>query len=100
MALADDAAEGHVFTVADRDFHRTIVAFHGNPILTHVYDTLRDRQQRIAATAISRNAQRIEHFIAEHREIAAALGAGDGPQARTLVQEHLIGAHALARRSR
>ena len=99
-SLADGGAEGHVFTVADRDFHRAIVAYHGNPILTGGYDTLRDRQQRIAATAVARSRERIERFIAEHRAIAGALAAGDGPGARALVEEHLIGAHALARRGR
>ena len=95
---SDDGEVGHLFTVADRDFHETIVDFHGNPILSHDYHALRDRQQRISATAVARSRERIERFIAEHREIAAALAAGDGPRARELVTEHLIAAHELARR--
>jgi DNA-binding GntR family transcriptional regulator len=99
-ALAGELAAGHVFTVADRDFHHTIVAAHGNEILTRQYDSLRDRQQRIAATAVARSRERILQFIAEHREIAAALGAGDGPRARELVEDHLRRAHGLARGTR
>ena len=99
-AVTGAATEGHVFTVADRDFHRALVAAHGNEILTRQYDSLRDRQQRIAATAVARSRERIVQFIAEHRQIAAALAAGDGARARELVAEHLHRAHDLARRAR
>ncbi len=100
----DDDGEGgmvsHIFTVADRDFHETIVNFHGNPIFAHDFAALRDRQQRISANAVARSRERVQLFITEHRAIAAALAAGDGPRARTLVTEHLIAAHELARRGR
>jgi DNA-binding GntR family transcriptional regulator len=99
-AVADADIESHIFTVADRDFHRAIVAAHGNEILTRQYDALRDRQQRISALATARSRDRIVQFIAEHREIAAALAAGDGPRARTLIEEHLRLAHELARNAR
>ena len=54
----------------------------GNALLTRQYDALRDRHQRIAATTIARDPSRIERFIAEHRELAAALERGDGETAR------------------
>jgi DNA-binding GntR family transcriptional regulator len=99
-AVADPELESHIFTVADRDFHRAIVAGHGNEILTRQYDALRDRQQRISALASGRSRDRIVQFIAEHREIAAALAAGDGARARDLIDEHLRLAHDLARGAR
>jgi DNA-binding GntR family transcriptional regulator len=99
-AVADAEVESHIFTVADRDFHRAIVAAHGNEILTRQYDALRDRQQRISALATARSRERIVQFIAEHREIAAALAAGEGERARELIEEHLRLAHELARRAR
>ena len=49
-ALARTATD---FIRADRDFHRAIVAANGNQILTRQYDRLRDRLQRIAATALA-----------------------------------------------
>ena len=100
LAAADDAAEGHGFAAADRAFHRAIVAAHGNELLTRGYDTLRDRQQRIAATAAARDRSRILRFIVEHREIADALFAGDGVRATELIDGHLRRAHDLARRPR
>lgn len=98
LALAGEEPEGHVFTVHDREFHRAIVASHGNELLTAQYDALRDRQQRIAAVAVSRSYARIVQFILEHRAIAASLAAGDGPGAVELIAEHLHHSHALARR--
>jgi DNA-binding FadR family transcriptional regulator len=89
-----------VFTVADRDFHRAIVAHHGNDILLRQYDQLRDRQQRIAASAVARSRERILEFVAEHKQIAAALAAGDGELAKALVEDHIFRAHDLARRAR
>ena len=100
LAVAGDEPEGHVFTVHDREFHRAIVSFHGNAVLTRQYDALRDRQQRISAIAVSRSYARIVQFVLEHRTIAAALGDGDGPRAAELIADHLHHAHDLARRGR
>jgi DNA-binding GntR family transcriptional regulator len=99
-AVAEKDVEIQIFTAGDRDFHRGIVASHGNAILTRQYDALRDRQQRISASAVARSRERILQFIAEHREIAAALAAGDGQRARALVEQHLRLAHDLARGAR
>jgi len=100
LAVTGDQAEGHVFNVHDRDFHRAIVAAHGNEILTREYDALRDRQSRIAAIAVARSYARIVQFILEHRTIAAALADGDGARAAELITDHLHHAHDLARRAR
>lgn len=99
-AVAEPDLESHIFTVADRDFHRAIVAAHGNEILTRQYDALRDRQQQISALAAARSRERIVQFIAEHREIAAAFAAGEGERARVLIEEHLRLAYELARGAR
>lgn len=46
LAAADDS-EG--FVAVDREFHTVFVTAAGNPIVTGLYDTLRDRQQRMSA---------------------------------------------------
>src|SRR3954464_8417643 len=61
-AAREDAA---AMTEADRRFHRKIVAAAGNAILTRLYDSLRDRQQRISVVAIAGDPHRAERFIAE-----------------------------------
>jgi DNA-binding GntR family transcriptional regulator len=97
----DALAEGGAgFAWSDRAFHRAIVEAGGNRLLTRQYDGLRDRHQRIAAITIARDPSRIERFVAEHREIAAAFEAGDAERAASLLADHLQGAHELSRRAR
>ncbi len=91
---------GTPFVVADREFHRLIVEANGNALLTRQYDALRDRQARIAVSAVARDTARITQFIAEHRAIAAAIEARDPDQAAERVAAHLRHANELARRSR
>ena len=91
---------GAGFAWADRAFHRAIVDAGGNRLLTRQYDALRDRHQRIATVTIARDPSRIERFVAEHREIAAAFEAGDAEHAASLLGAHLQGAHELSRRPR
>jgi DNA-binding GntR family transcriptional regulator len=91
---------GTPFVIADREFHRLIVAANGNELLTRQYDALRDRQQRIAATAVARDPARIAVFIAEHEGIAEAVEQHDPEAAAERVAAHLRHAIELARRSR
>jgi DNA-binding GntR family transcriptional regulator len=85
------------FVAADRRFHRAIVAAGGNAILTRLYDSLRDRQQRIAAIALARNPGNATRFIAEHREIADALERRDPDAACALLEAHLRSTRDVAR---
>ena len=101
MADQDAAREDRAaFVIADRRFHRAIVAAAGNVLLTRQYDSLRDRHQRIAATTVATDPARIDRFIAEHRAIADALRRGDAEAAADLTGVHLHSAHEVARRAR
>jgi DNA-binding GntR family transcriptional regulator len=91
---------GSDFARSDRRFHRAIVSASGNVILTRLYDALRDRQQRIAAVSLARNPADAERFVADHREIAAALERGDASAACELVSAHLRSARDAARGAR
>src|SRR3954471_9946212 len=88
------------FARSDRRFHRAIVGAAGNAILTRLYDALRDRQQRIAAVSLARNPADAQRFVADHREIAAALELGDATAACELVSAHLRSARDAARGAR
>lgn len=87
------------FVVGDREFHRLIVAANGNDLLTRQYDALRDRQQRIAASAVARDPERIAEFIAEHGAIADAIEQHDPEAVADRIAAHLRRAGDLARRS-
>jgi DNA-binding GntR family transcriptional regulator len=99
-AVAQGAPGMAAFARADRHFHRAIVHAAGNAILTRLYDALRDRQQRIAAVSLARNPGDAERFVAEHREILAALERGDGEAASRQVAAHLRAAREVARGAR
>ena len=88
------------FARSDRRFHRAIVSAAGNAILTRLYDALRDRQQRIAAVSLARNPADAGRFVADHREIAAALERGDATAAGELIAAHLRSARDAARGAR
>ena len=96
-ALPDDAA---AFSVADREFHRTIVAANGNSFLTRQYDALRERQQRITATGVSRDPALIEEFLIGHRAIAAAIEQEDRELVAEWVAAHIESTRVLTRRQR
>jgi DNA-binding GntR family transcriptional regulator len=92
--------DGPPFVVADREFHRLVVAANGNDLLTRQYDALRDRQQRIAATAMARDPGRIAEFIRQHAAIVDALEGHDPDAAVASVAAHLRHVSELARRAR
>jgi len=95
LAAAGDA-EG--FVEADRRFHTAIVRAGGNPILTDLYDSMRDRQQRMGLAALTREDGRIKQILHEHRAIVGAIGEVDPALADRLLAEHLDGTLRLLRR--
>jgi DNA-binding GntR family transcriptional regulator len=84
------------FVEADRAFHRSLVEATGNTILLGLYDSLRDRQRRMAR-ATMRDVDRQRRTSAEHREIADAIAAQDRERAISALRAHLDGALAAMR---
>jgi DNA-binding GntR family transcriptional regulator len=84
-AQADDAKE---FARADRCFHRALVAAAGNEILTQLYDSLRDRQLRMARLTAD-DPVRAADAIREHTEIFEAVRSGDRRRVRSAIRRHL-----------
>jgi DNA-binding GntR family transcriptional regulator len=82
------AADAKEFAHADRCFHRTLVAAAGNEILTQLYDSLRDRQLRMARLTAS-DPVRAADAIRDHTEILDAVRSGDRRRIRTAIHRHL-----------
>ncbi|WIX76304.1 FCD domain-containing protein [Amycolatopsis carbonis] len=61
----------------------------GNAVLTWLYDTLRSRQQRVAVRALEVRPERLLIIDAEHRQLVAALDAGDVETALRILNQHL-----------
>ncbi|RSS66672.1 GntR family transcriptional regulator [Streptomyces sp. WAC06614] len=93
------AASGDLaaFAVEDRCFHAEIVRHAGNQILSRLYDQLRDRQLRMGVAVIHAHPDRVAQNLAEHREILAAVRAGDGERAAACVRAHVGRVSSLLR---
>jgi DNA-binding GntR family transcriptional regulator len=93
------AAEGDAdgFVAVDREFHTTFVTAAGNPIITGLYDSLRDRQRRMIITSLLIDTKRITSILVEHRALADAIRDGDLDRAQTVLEAHLRGTLDLVR---
>src|SRR3954453_22108946 len=88
---AQPELEGAAFVESDRAFHRALVAGTNNAILLSLYDSLRDRQRRMAHATV-RQPERRARSVREHGELAAAIADGDTARAVRVLRTHLDGA--------
>ncbi len=88
MRAHSDGGDAREFARADRCFHRTLVAAAGNEILTQLYDSLRDRQLRMARLTAA-DPTRTADAIGEHAEILEAVRSGDRRRIRAAIHRHL-----------
>lgn len=95
---AADAEDARRFAEADREFHRIPVAAAGNPIVTSLYDSLRDRQQRMVRAMIAVDWSRVRPIVEQHAELAAAIAGGRRAESERLLRSHLDGTLAALRR--
>lgn len=95
-ACTDSTMDGAALHTADREFHATLVAAAGNPVVSQLYDALRDRQMRLTALVGRRSPGHGPRVVHQHAAIADALRADDPDQAKHLLREHLLtAAHGL-----
>jgi DNA-binding GntR family transcriptional regulator len=95
-ARSQQGGDAHEFVRADRCFHRAIVAAAGNEILTRLYDSMRDRQLRMARLTAD-DADRTADAIRDHAEILDAVRSGDRRRLRAAIHRHLQTAGAAIR---
>ncbi len=96
MALIDDmereGLEHSVFHELDTEFHVTIARASGNALSADLMQALRGAVRVHMETAFERVDDwdgMVGRLVQEHRQIAAAIAAGDGPRAADLVAEHI-----------
>jgi DNA-binding GntR family transcriptional regulator len=80
----------------DRDFHASIAAASGNPVLATAIGDLR---KRTAMFRLGRLPERLDQVCDEHLAIVEAIASGDGEAARAAMQIHIdhVRAHLLER---
>ncbi|GDY28398.1 GntR family transcriptional regulator [Gandjariella thermophila] len=79
------------FVDADRRFHSTIVAEADNPILSELYESLRDRQLRMGVDALVRDPDRPRTIHREHTELVELIERGEPDAFRSRLAHHLGG---------
>ncbi|MGH8895664.1 MAG: GntR family transcriptional regulator [Egibacteraceae bacterium] len=84
-----DSTDFAKFIELDRDFHRHLVVATGNEVMLELYDSLRDRQERMHVAVGFENPGCSKAIIAEHAQIAAAVAAGDRDAVERAVRDHL-----------
>ncbi|MFC4009344.1 GntR family transcriptional regulator [Nonomuraea purpurea] len=88
LRSADAAPDRAGRSLANRDFHRTLYAGCGNPLLVSTLDSLRDQTALISAAAWDR-VPTWEREAEEHREILRAAESGSADGAAHLLREHM-----------
>jgi DNA-binding GntR family transcriptional regulator len=91
------AGDADGFVAVDREFHTTFVTAAGNPIVIGLYDSLRDRQQRMVITSLLIDAKRVASIIVEHRALTEAIREGELERAQSVLAAHLRGTLDLLR---
>jgi len=86
------AGEPRALMEADREFHAAIVGATGNPILTRLYASLRDRQLCMGVAVMRVSPERMGRGVDEHAAILDALRAGDKSRFRGLLRAHVVAA--------
>ena len=74
-----------------------VVGAAGNAIVSSLYDSLRDRQQRMGIAALLREPRRLQQILDEHRELTEAVADGDAERTLALLDAHLQGTLTLLR---
>ena len=91
------AGDADGFVALDREFHTKFVTAAGNPILTGLYDSPRDRQRRMIITSLLLSADRSASILVEHRALTDAIRTGELERAQTVLAAHLRGTLEILR---
>jgi GntR family transcriptional repressor for pyruvate dehydrogenase complex len=88
MTLGLEEPEGDAFIDADLRFHLAVAEATGNRVLLHSMQAVRDVIRRMLMTVFNLPGS-AARAVEEHREIRAAIAAGDATRAREKMRAHL-----------
>ncbi|GAA4168172.1 GntR family transcriptional regulator [Gryllotalpicola koreensis] len=84
-----DAGDLDRYVAVDDDFHHSVVVAARNPIAIQFAGVLHDRQQRLRHQLYRVAPDQIAAALGQHRQLAAAIGAGDAAAYRAVLFEHV-----------
>ncbi len=87
MELAMSEKNKELFCDKDLLFHKCITSAYGSKILNGWIDSIEAKQQRIRHIGLIQEMQ-FEKTVREHKEIVAAIEAGDADDAKAKIRQH------------
>jgi DNA-binding FadR family transcriptional regulator len=85
----DSSAAELLYHEADTDFHHAVIGATGNRALGRMTEPVH-RALAAARRPLARPGLRLARSIPEHRRILTAIAAGDAPEARAAMRDHLL----------
>jgi DNA-binding GntR family transcriptional regulator len=79
----------------DTQFHLLPCEFLGNEEIRRTMQQFADKMRLVIHRVFSVHPQRMEESLQEHRELMAAVAAGDGRRATEMIEKHLLRGHQL-----
>jgi len=89
VADVDDVKDESTYLQRSTDFHEAVVHASGNGIVAIFSDSLAHVFREKVSGVVFPERRRKE-IVRTHKEIADAIGAGDGPRAEQLMREHMV----------
>ncbi len=88
-----DRADAAQFARLDAEFHQLIVAAGRNGLLSDFYVSLGERQRRMTADRLRRDAAVTQRIVADHTELKQIVQSGDADRFAAVLTAHLAGVH-------
>jgi DNA-binding GntR family transcriptional regulator len=87
-AALEEVADETAFVRQNREFHSAVIAATGNRLLVDLLAPLLERAERLTHLSLLVN-NSTSMFVHEHRELVAALDAGDADGAERIAHDHI-----------
>ncbi|MGW0035524.1 GntR family transcriptional regulator [Gordonia sp. NPDC003376] len=89
QVVATETADVVAYLDADDEFHSAVVEASGNRIAVDFMGRLHDRQQRLRHQLVRVRPEQLVEGLAQHRQLADALAAGDGERYAAVLHDHV-----------
>jgi|GEM_PF-174974 len=88
MELMATRQDAYGFATADTDFHRCLVRFSGNPVLSQLWEAL--ARQLTIIFGLSTLDKTMNRIIDEHTSLIAVFGRGDPAEMQAALEDHIL----------
>jgi DNA-binding GntR family transcriptional regulator len=80
--------DNYLLAAADTAFHRTLLSFAGNPVLSTLWESL--ARQLTIIVGLSTLGKSMEAIVDEHRILVEVLASGDADAMERALRDHIV----------